>query len=62
MIGEVPNISGEDQAAMKSYQEGWEAGYRLGYETQPEMNRDYLLAKVERLEKQVEYYKELARR
>jgi hypothetical protein len=34
----------------------------MGYSIQPKMNRDYLQKRIEKLEKEVAHYKELAGR
>ena len=57
----------EDNAAqngrnMSDYAKGWDDGYQMGYSRQPKMNRDYLQKRIEKLEKELDHYKELAGR
>ena len=47
---------------MSDYSRGWDDGYQMGYSRQPKMNWDYLQKRIEKLEKEVAYYKELAGR
>ena len=47
---------------MSDYAKGGDDGYQMGYSRQPKMNRDYLQKRIEKLEKEVAHYKELAGR
>ena len=47
---------------MSDYSRGWDDGYQMGYSRQPKMNRDYLQKRIEKLEKELAHYKELAGR
>ena len=43
---------------VETYHKGWQRGYRLGYKQQ----KEFYEAKITVLEKQVEHWKEVARR
>lgn len=47
---------------MSDYSRGWDDGYQMGYLRQPKMNRDHLQKQIEKLEKELAHYKELAGR
>ena len=55
-------VAEQNGGEMSEYARGWDDGYQMGYSRQPKMNRDYLQKRIEKLEKEVAHYKELAGR
>jgi hypothetical protein len=55
-------VADQNGGKMSDYSRGWDDGYQMGYSRQPKMNRDYLQKRIEKLEKEVAHYKELAGR
>ena len=55
-------VADQNGRNMSDYAKGWDDGYQMGYLRHPKMNRDYLQKRIEKLEKEVAHYKELAGR
>jgi len=38
---------------LRGHADGWEKGYKMGFKTQPDLNRKYLIKQIEKLQKQI---------
>lgn len=47
---------------IRGHAEGFEKGYEMGFKTQPDLNRKYLRERIEKLERELKRWKEIASR